>query len=98
MQNQRFDYREAFSLLGGKYQRYALQALLEVRVKRARTNTNGLATHQLIRDAPRGIMNALLVKVGGLVFQADFAILDVNEGMEVPIILGRLFLATSMFS
>ena len=40
-------------------------------------------------------MNDLLVKVGGLIFPNDFVILDVNEDTEVPIILGRPFLATS---
>ena len=43
---------------------------------------------------PRGIVNDLLVKVGGFVFPADFLILDVNEDTEVPISLGCPFIAT----
>ena len=40
-------------------------------------------------------MNDLFIKVGGLVFLADFVILDVNKDTEVPIILGHPLLATS---
>ena len=39
-------------------------------------------------------MNDILVKVGGLVFLADFAVLE-NEDAKVLISLGRPFLATS---
>ena len=44
---------------------------------------------------PRAIVNDILVKVGGLVFLADFVILDVNEDVDILIILGWPFLATS---
>ena len=37
----------------------------------------------------------MLVKVGSFIFPVDFVILDMEEDREVPIILGRPFLATS---
>ena len=40
-------------------------------------------------------MNDILVKLGGLLFPADFIVLDVNEDVEVLIILDQPFLATS---
>lgn len=43
---------------------------------------------------PRGIVEDVLVKVDKFVFPADFAVLDMEEDTEVPIILGRTFLAT----
>ena len=43
---------------------------------------------------PRGIIEDVLVKVDKFIFLADFIILDMQEDKEVPIILGRLFLAT----
>ena len=36
----------------------------------------------------------VLVKVDKFIFPADFIVLDIEEGQEIPIILGRPFLAT----
>ncbi|CAL1412465.1 unnamed protein product [Linum trigynum] len=44
---------------------------------------------------PRGIVEDLLVKVDLFFYLVDFVILDINEDAEVPIILGRPFLATA---
>ena len=44
---------------------------------------------------PKRIIEDILVKVDNFIFPADFAILDMEEDSEVPIILGRPFLATS---
>ncbi|XP_021996281.1 uncharacterized protein LOC110893482 [Helianthus annuus] len=43
----------------------------------------------------QGVIENLLVKVGELVFSADFVILDIEEDTEIPLILGRPFLATA---
>ncbi|XP_070052063.1 uncharacterized protein [Nicotiana tomentosiformis] len=43
---------------------------------------------------PTGILDDVLVQVGKFVFHADFAILDCQVDEEIPIILGRSFLAT----
>ncbi|XP_021998433.1 uncharacterized protein LOC110895424 [Helianthus annuus] len=44
---------------------------------------------------PRGIVEYMLVKVDKFVFPVDFIILDMDEDSEVPLILGRPFLATA---
>ncbi|XP_070052640.1 uncharacterized protein [Nicotiana tomentosiformis] len=44
---------------------------------------------------PYGILDDVLVQVGKFVFPADFIILDCRVDEEIPIILGRPFLATS---
>ena len=44
---------------------------------------------------PKGILNDVLIRVGTFIFPADFVILDMKEDKEIPIILGRPFLATS---
>ena len=41
----------------------------------------------------RGIIEDVLVKVDKFIFPTDFIILDMEEDKEVPIILGRPFLA-----
>uniref|UniRef100_A0A1U7ZJM9 Uncharacterized protein LOC104590929 n=1 Tax=Nelumbo nucifera TaxID=4432 RepID=A0A1U7ZJM9_NELNU len=43
---------------------------------------------------PRGIIEDVLVKVDKFIFPVDFIVLDMEEDIDVPHILGRLFLAT----
>ncbi|XP_075483716.1 uncharacterized protein LOC142523870 [Primulina tabacum] len=43
---------------------------------------------------PRGVIEDVQVKVGKFIFPADFVVLDMEEDMEMPLILGRPFLAT----
>ena len=43
---------------------------------------------------PRGVIEDVLVKVDKFIFLADFIMLDVEDDKEIPIILGRPFLAT----
>ena len=43
---------------------------------------------------PRGVVEDVLVKVDKFIFPVDFIVLDMEEDEDVPIILGRPFLAT----
>ena len=43
---------------------------------------------------PQGIIEDVLVKVDKFSFLVDFVIIDMEEDKEVPLILGRQFLAT----
>ena len=43
---------------------------------------------------PIGILHDVLVKVESFIFRDNFIIIDCEVNFEVPIILGRLFLAT----
>ncbi|GAU44803.1 hypothetical protein TSUD_291960 [Trifolium subterraneum] len=43
---------------------------------------------------PHGILENILVRCAEFVFPADFVILDMEEDAEVPLLLGRPFLAT----
>ena len=43
---------------------------------------------------PRGVIEDVLVKVDKFIFPADFVVLDMDEDRDIPIILGRPFLAT----
>ncbi|KAK5785823.1 hypothetical protein PVK06_040442 [Gossypium arboreum] len=44
---------------------------------------------------PRGIIEDVLVKVDKFIFPIDFVMLDMDEDVKVPLILGRPFLATA---
>ena len=41
-----------------------------------------------------GILEDVLIKVGKFIFLVDFVIIDIEEDMQVPLLLGRPFLAT----
>ncbi|KAA3487207.1 Integrase, catalytic core [Gossypium australe] len=45
---------------------------------------------------PRGIIEYVLVKIDKSIIPVDFIILDMDEDIEVPIILGQPFLATAI--
>ena len=45
-------------------------------------------------EKPEEIIEDVLVKVGKFIFPADFIILDMEEDSQVPLLLGRPFLAT----
>ncbi|XP_031111770.1 uncharacterized protein LOC116015738 [Ipomoea triloba] len=44
---------------------------------------------------PRGIVEDVLVRVDKFIFPMDFVILDMDPDVEIPLILGRPFLATA---
>ena len=43
---------------------------------------------------PEGILEDVLVKVGKFIFPVDFVIMKMEEDTQVPLLLGRPFLAT----
>ncbi|XP_061364905.1 uncharacterized protein LOC133308309 [Gastrolobium bilobum] len=44
---------------------------------------------------PHGVIEDVLVKADKFIFPADFIVLDMEEESEIPLILGRPFLATA---
>ena len=43
---------------------------------------------------PEGILEDVIVKVGKFIFPVDFVIMQMEEYTQVPLLLGRPFLAT----
>ena len=43
---------------------------------------------------PEGILEDMLIKVGKFIFLVDFVFIDIEEDKQVPLLLGRPFLAT----
>ena len=56
------------------------------------TNTLQMADRSMVK--PEGVLEDVLVTVGKFVFPVDFIILDMEEDSQVPLLLGRPFLAT----
>ncbi|XP_062100466.1 uncharacterized protein LOC133806372 [Humulus lupulus] len=60
----------------------------------ARPTTVSLEMEDRSVNHPLGVIEDILVKVGKFIFPANFTILDMEEDENIPIILGRPFLAT----
>ena len=43
---------------------------------------------------PKGILEDVLIKVGKFVFPVDFVVINIEEDKQIPLLLGRPFLAT----
>ena len=43
---------------------------------------------------PKGILEDVLIKVGKFIFPVDFVVINIEEDKQVPLLLGRPFLAT----
>ena len=43
---------------------------------------------------PKGVLEDVLIKVGKFIFPVDFVVMDMEEDTQVPLLLGRPFLAT----
>ncbi|XP_075080487.1 uncharacterized protein LOC142165988 [Nicotiana tabacum] len=63
-------------------------------IGRARPTSMLLQCADCTVKRPSGILDDVLVQVGKFVFPADFVILECRVDKEIPIILGRPFLAT----
>ena len=59
----------------------------------ARPTTVTLQLENRSLKHPRGVIEDILVKVDKFIFLADFIVLDMEEDREIPIILGRPFMA-----
>ena len=58
------------------------------------TITLQMADRSMVK--PKGVLEDVLVTVGKFVFPVDFIILDMEEDSQVPLLLGRPFLATGV--
>ncbi|XP_070054864.1 uncharacterized protein [Nicotiana tomentosiformis] len=88
-----YAFAKALCDLGASINLMPLAIYTKLGIGRARpTSILQLADRTIKR--PTGILDDVLVQVGKFVFPADFVILDCQVDEEIPIILGRPFLAT----
>ena len=71
-----------------------LSIFRKLKLEEARPTTVSLQMADRSLAHPRGIIEDVLVKVDKFIFPTDFIILDMEEDENIPIILGRPFLAT----
>ncbi|XP_070003368.1 uncharacterized protein [Nicotiana sylvestris] len=89
-----FAFAKALYDLGARINLMPLTIYKRLGIGRARPTSILLQLADRTVKRPSGILDDVLIQVGKFVFPADFVILDCKVDEEIPIILGRPFLAT----
>ena len=87
-------FERALCDLGASINLMPLSIFKRLGLGEARPTTVTLQLADRSLKHPRGIIEDVLVKVDKFIFPTDFIVLDMEEDKEIPIILGRPFLAT----
>ncbi|XP_062075307.1 uncharacterized protein LOC133779352 [Humulus lupulus] len=90
-----FHCKRALCDLGASINLIPLSVFRRLGLGEARPTTITLQLVGRSLTHPHGIIEDVLVKVEKCIFPTDFIVLDMEEDEDVPIILGRPFLATS---
>ena len=89
-----FFFQRALCDLGASISLMTLSIFKHLGLGEARPTTITLQLADMSLKHPRGVIEDVLVKVDKFIFPVDFIVLDMEEDKEIPIILGRPFLAT----
>ena len=87
-------FERALCDLGASINLMPLSIFKRLGLGEARPTTVTLQLADRSLKHPRGVIEDVLVKVDKFIFPAYFIVLDMEEDKEIPIILGRPFLAT----
>ena len=80
--------------LGASINLMALSVFRKLGLGEVKPTTISLQLADRFIKYPRGVIEDVLVKVDKFIFPTDFIVLDIDEDEEIPLILGRPFLAT----
>ncbi|XP_062113182.1 uncharacterized protein LOC133824321 [Humulus lupulus] len=89
----KFKCKHALCDLGASINLMPLFVFRRLGLGEARPTTVTLQLADRSVKHPRGIIEDVLVKVDKFIFPTDFIVIDMDEDIDVPIILGRPFLA-----
>ncbi|XP_039142003.1 uncharacterized protein LOC120279202 [Dioscorea cayenensis subsp. rotundata] len=87
-------FERALCDLGASINLMPLSIFKKLNLGEARPTTVTLQLADRSLKHPRGVIEDVLVKIDKFIFSTDFIILDIEEDKDIPIILGRPFLAT----
>ena len=87
-------FDKALCDLGSSINLMPLLVFRKLGLKEVKPTTISLQMANRSLTFPRGIIKDVLVKVDKFIFSVDFVVLDMEENREIPLILGRPFLAT----
>ena len=91
-----FDIQKALCDLGASINLMPLSVARRLSLGELTLTTITLQMADRTMAKPEGVIEDVLVKVGKFVFPVDFIILDIEEDSQVPLLLGRPFLATGV--
>ncbi|XP_017981014.1 PREDICTED: uncharacterized protein LOC108663036 [Theobroma cacao] len=91
----RFKFTKALCDLGTGVSIIPLSIVEKIGLKEIQPTTVSLQLADRIIRYPVGIIEDILVKVGHLYIPMDLIVLEMEEDQEIPLILGRPFLATA---
>ncbi|XP_070012208.1 uncharacterized protein [Nicotiana sylvestris] len=89
-----FAFAKVLCDLGVSINLMPLEIYMRLGIGRARPTSMLLQLANRTVKRPSGILHDVLIQVGKFVFPVDFVILDCRVDEDIPIILGRPFLAT----
>ncbi|XP_070002918.1 uncharacterized protein [Nicotiana sylvestris] len=89
-----FAFAKTLCDLGASINLMPLAIYKRLGIERARPTSMLLQLADRTVKRPSGILDNMLIQVGKFMFLVDFVILDCKVDEEIPIILGRPFLAT----
>ena len=88
------DFGKALCDLGACINLMPFSIFRKLGLEEVKSTTVSLQLADRFVKYPLGVIEDVLVKVGKFIFLVDFIVLDMEEDREVPLILGRPFLAT----
>ncbi|KAK7314094.1 hypothetical protein VNO77_39304 [Canavalia gladiata] len=80
--------------LGASINLMPLSIMKKLKIEEVKPTTMCLQLADRSIKHPYGVVEDLLVKVDRFIFPVDFVVLDMEEDAEIPLILGRPFIAT----
>ena len=91
-----FEFQKALCDSGDSINLMPLSVARKLSLGELTPTTVTLQMAERTMEKPEGVIEDVLVKVGKFIFPVDFIILDMEEDSQVPLLLGRPFLATEV--
>ena len=90
----KYEFKKALCDSGASINLMPLSVVQRVRLGELTPTTIILQMDDRSMAQPEGVLEDVLVKVGKFIFPVDFVIMKMEENNQVPLLLGRPFLAT----
>ena len=90
----KYEFKKAFCDSGASINLMPLSVVQKLSLGELTSTTITLQMADRSMAQPEGVLEDVLVKVGEFIFPVDFVIMKMEEDTQVPLLLGRPFLAT----
>ena len=92
----KYEFKKALCDSGASINLIPLSMVLRLRLGELTPTTIILQMADRSMAQPEGVLEDVLVKVGKFIFPMDFVVMKMEEDNQVPLLLGRPFLATGV--